>query len=73
MIEIKFSPDELCDIITRYRIDNHLTFAQLAKLIGGISASTLCMFENGRDPGRTNIIRIQLFLEKHPNGEPPHA
>jgi transcriptional regulator with XRE-family HTH domain len=64
MLEPKYTPDELRDMITRYRIEHNLSLLRLSREIG-VTDAFLSRFERGMTwPTRTSLLKLQIFLDK---------
>lgn len=62
----KYKLEQLRNAVLNYRLDHNLSLKALAAEIGGLTSATLCNFEIGRNwPRRTNLLRIERFLQKH--------
>lgn len=65
MLEPRLKPEEVRELLIRYRAENSLTLRGLAKKIGGLTFQTLGNVERGSVwPKRTTLLRIELFLRR---------
>lgn len=58
-------PEEVRELLIKYRTEKNLTLRGLAKKIGGITFQTLGNMERGSVwPKRTTLLKVELYLRR---------
>jgi transcriptional regulator with XRE-family HTH domain len=65
MLEPRLKPEEVRELLIKYRAEKGLTLRELSAKIGGLTFQTLGNIERGSVwPKRTTLLKIELFLRR---------
>ena len=65
MLEPRLKPEEIRELLIKYRAEKNMSLRELAKRIGGITFQTLGNIERGSVwSKRTTLLKVELFLRR---------